>query len=97
MSRLYVLVRSDLDPTYRMVQGMHAVAEHCISRPDYWDNETLVVCKVRTEAQLLNWIHKLERMDMWYASFHEPDLDNQLTAIAVVDDSGLFKHLEVSK
>lgn len=34
MNKLYVLVREDLDSSYRMVQGAHAVAEWMIKFPE---------------------------------------------------------------
>ena len=44
--KLYVLVRKDLDETYRLVQGGHAIAEYSL-RGDKalyqeWNNGTLV-------------------------------------------------------
>ena len=88
--RLYVLVRSDLDATYRMVQGMHAVAAHTLQYPNEWKNETIVVCKVKHEAALENWLFKLQNHDRKFTYFHEPDIDNQLTALATVDKGSFF-------
>ena len=44
--KMYVLVRKDLDETYGVVQGCHAVAEYSLRGDktlyDKWNNGTLV-------------------------------------------------------
>ena len=57
--KMYVLVRKDLDKTYRMVQGAHAIAEYSL-RGDKalygaWNNSTVVFLGVTDEPALEHW------------------------------------------
>jgi hypothetical protein len=74
---------------------MHAVAQHILEYGT-WKNSTLVVLGIRNEQRLHKWMCKLDRLGKDYSKFYEPDIDNQLTAIACADDSEtLFKRLEL--
>lgn len=71
MKRLYVLIDQKLDAVYGCVQGGHAVAQWLLEHPNQeWNNSYLIYLY----ADLVN---------KDYSSFYEPDLDNQLTAIAL--------------
>ncbi|MFW5793990.1 MAG: hypothetical protein ACOCV1_00720 [Bacillota bacterium] len=50
---------------------------------------------MRSEFDLKKWISKIERLDIHYSVFREPDLNNQITAIATVSDGKLFKNLSL--
>ena len=95
--KLYVLTRTDLpDLTYSGVQGGHALAQYIFENPDTaWKNGTLVYLGVTSEAELARWRRKLERKGIKYAQFHEPDIGNQLTAIAAVTDTKIFSKLKL--
>ena len=96
--KMYVLVRSDLETTYRGVQGIHAVvAYYEAGNATDWHNDTLVQLGVRNEQALQMWAWKLDQKKKKYVGFREPDLNNQLTAIACVDTGEIFKHLPVSR
>ena len=93
---MYVLVRKDLDPTYRCVQGTHAVAEYILYYPELaekWGNSTLVFLGVRFPKGLREWHDKLEGAQKKFVAFFEPDQDEQITAIACLDDGRIFKDL----
>jgi hypothetical protein len=92
--RLYVLVRKDLDPQYRAVQAGHAVAEWLLHNQS-WRNETLIYLGVPNEFSLYRWADKLDRKGIEWMGFREPDIGNQLTAIASVNDGRIFKNLEL--
>lgn len=53
-----------------------------------WQNGTLVFLEA-PDIDLLK--EKLDREDIIYSSFIEPDIGNKLTAIATTHDNGLFK------
>jgi hypothetical protein len=89
-----VLVRKDLSESYRAVQAGHAVAEWLL-RDQTWQNETLVYLGVDNENELTKWKRKLEFRNMKYAAFREPDIGNQLTAIATLTDGKIFKKLKL--
>lgn len=94
MSKLYVIVRRDISPSQQAVQAGHAVAQFCLMKPMQWTNGTLVYLGVKSEIQLLNWIRKLDECVI----FREPDIGNQITAIASLSNSdGIFQKLNLLK
>lgn len=82
-NRLYVLVSNQLEPIYGAVQGGHAIAQWMIEHSNnlYWQNETVVY--LSCDIQSILW--KLGDDDI--SIFREPDLDNIITAIAVVGNA----------
>lgn len=93
-NRLYILVSEDLAPIYGAVQGGHAIAQWMLEHSDnlYWKNETVVYlsCNVEKMKYLLEWDD--------ISIFREPDLNNKLTAIAVVGNprnGRMFKKLRL--
>ena len=94
-NRLYVLVREDLGPSYAAVQAGHGMAQYMLEFPDVWRNHTLVYLRVKDEKHLLEWRDKLIVKGIPYAIFREPDIDNQATSLACVDDGKLFKSLQL--
>jgi hypothetical protein len=92
--RLYVLVRKDLPESYRAVQAGHAVAEWLL-HDQSWQNETLIYLTVTNEFSLYRWADKLDRKEIKWIGFREPDIGNQLTAIATLSDGRVFRNLEL--
>jgi len=92
--RLYVLVRNDLPQSYKAVQAGHAVAEWLL-RDQTWRNETLVYLGVNDENELLDWKERLDFKNKKYTEFREPDIGNQLTAIATLTEGKIFKNLKL--
>jgi len=88
--KLYVLVRKDLPVSYIAVQAGHAVAEWLL-HDQRWRNETLIYLGVKDEKELLHWIDKLDFKDIKYVKFREPDIGNQLTAIAILGNDKMFR------
>lgn len=89
MKRLYVLIDQKLDAVYGCVQGGHAVAQWLLEHPNQnWNNNYLY-------ADLDKWKVRLDLTNKDYSTFHEPDLNNQLTAIALQDDGRMFKKLKL--
>ena len=76
--KMYVLVRKDLEPIYRMVQGGHAIAEYSLrgDQDTYkeWNNSTVVFLGVKNEDALKLWSLKLAKKGRIYTGFREPDL-----------------------
>lgn len=92
--RLYVLVRKDLPESYRAVQAGHAVAAWLL-RDRSWNNETLIYLSVPNEASLYRWANKLDLKGVNWVDFREPDIGNQMTAMAVLSDGKIFKNLKL--
>ena len=93
-NRLYVIVRKDLSESYMAVQAGHAVAQWLLSDQS-WRNETLIYLGVENEKELLSWKDRLDFKNTKYAEFREPDIGNQLTAIATLTDGKIFKKLKL--
>lgn len=58
-----------------------------------WKNNYLIYLK----ADLSKLTEKLDRLGIYYTVFREPDLGNQITAIAVLGHRILFKRLQLVK
>jgi len=95
---MYVLVRRDLDVTYRCVQGGHAISKFALDHYDKlkeWNNNTIVYLGVPNEYVLNLWVSKLEDKEKIYSCFIEPDLGDKITSIACVDTGEIFKSLRI--
>jgi hypothetical protein len=55
----------------------------------------LVYLGINNEEELIHWTQVLEYKDIQYVEFREPDLGNQLTAIACLTDKKIFKKLKL--
>ena len=90
--KLYVIVRKDLSISQRAVQAGHAVAEFLLRGPfSRWSNGTLVYLGVKGLHQLENLKRKFENEGIDYIEFREPDIGNEITALATDVNS---KHIE---
>lgn len=97
---MYVFVRKDLSHPQQVVQACHAAIEssrHFISLDS--EHPSVIVCGVRDESNLWKIHRRLERLGVQFRDFYEPDIDNQLTAIASSPISGAnretFKHYQL--
>jgi hypothetical protein len=104
MKRLYVLTRNDLGLAYQAVQGAHAVAQFVLDYPDNeWKNGYLIFMAEEDEDELKYWRGNLQfdndmlsdEKKIPFSLFYEPDLDNQLTAIAVYTNGRMFRKLPI--
>lgn len=94
--KLYVIVRKDLSPSQRAVQAGHAVAEFLLRGPfSRWSNGTLVYLGVKGLNQLENLKYKLQSLDIPFTEFREPDVGDQVTAIATDQNCELFNKLRL--
>jgi len=93
--RLYVLVRKDLGHSERAVQAGHAVAGFLLNGSKEWKNETLIYLGVKGEHQLKTWINKLSRLNIKCIPWREPDMNNEVTAIATIAESEIFKNVNL--
>lgn len=95
MKKLYVIVRKDLTPSQRAVQAGHAVAEYLLHSPKQWKNETLIYLGVKSLTQLKNIKRKLGFRGVKFTEWREPDLNNEITAIASDCENPIFKKLNL--
>ncbi len=92
---IYVIVRKDLPKSQQAVQGGHALAQLLLDNQTTWNNGTLVYLGV-SNIKILEDIYKnLFLQKEVVSKFEEPDLLNELTAIAVLSESLLSKFPEL--
>ena len=92
MKRLYVLINKDLSPVYGCVQGGHAVAQWLLDHPGQtWNNSYLIYLK----CNLFSMRRRLIKLQRDFSEFREPDLNNEITAIAIEDNGKLFRNLKL--
>ncbi len=91
-NKLYVLVDKSLRPVYGCVQGGHAVAQWLLDHPGQtWNNSYLIYLK----CNLFSMRRRLIKLQRDFSEFREPDLNNELTAIAIEDNGKLFRNLKL--
>ena len=85
---LYVVTRRDMTPGYQGVQSIHAALEFAALYPDtfmYWNLSSNYLCwlSVKDEAVLASYLRAAEAKGIKSVGFYEPDIGDQLTAIAI--------------
>lgn len=74
-------------PGNQAVQASHSLIQFVFEYPEtssVWvKNPYLVQLSVENEEKLYNLIRKLKKSNLKYSVFREPDLNNQVTAIAI--------------
>jgi len=89
-----VIVRDDLTVPQKAVQAGHAIAAFMLKHKDtQWDNGTLVYLKVNNKVALLNVMAGLWDTPNDRIAFFEPDLNNEITAIACLGRNKVVKKL----
>ena len=92
-SKVYVICRDDLDTVYASVQGGHALADLILSgKLKNWNNEYLIYLQCDL-AQMFEIRARLDKKLSRYGKFYEPDMDYELTALAVESNATLFRGL----
>ena len=82
------MTRKDIHPGYQAVQSVHSVPLFFMEHPEIfleWYNVSnyLAVLSVDNEESLKNLINKAHDRGLKYSVFTEPDIDNQITSIAI--------------
>jgi hypothetical protein len=78
-----VLVRKDLPHPQQVVQACHASIEAARSfLPTGAAHPFVIVCGIRDGPALARCLERLRSLGIAHRPFHEPDIGNQLTAIA---------------
>lgn len=101
---LYVVTRRDLTPGYQGVQSQHALVEFAHMFPDAfrkWKEDSNYLCWVSVkDLTELRWYAKVASYDgIKIATFHEPDIDFDMTAFAAepgAKSARLFKPLDLA-
>ena len=95
--KLFVIVRKDLTTSQQAVQAGHAVAAFLLDGHFFrrWENETLIYLGVKGLTQLENIKRKFQFNDIPFIEFHEPDLNDETTAIATNVDNRIVERLNL--
>lgn len=96
--KLYVLTRQDLSPGQQATQSAHAAFslahEHPELTRDWYERSSyLVLLGVPDEPALRAWIERLADVGATMISWREPDLDDELTSLAVAPSPGVERAL----
>lgn len=83
-----MITRSDLEPGYQAVQSMHALRQFTAEHPEidkaWFDNSNyLGLLSVSNEEELIRLTKKAADLGIEFSIFREPDIDDQVTAIAI--------------
>jgi peptidyl-tRNA hydrolase len=86
--KVFLVTRADLSDAQQAVQAAHALQEFNIlwpaeARDWHTKSNTLAFLVVADEAALGVLLKKARRRDIPAAPFHEPDRNNEMTAIAL--------------
>ena len=87
-SKLIAITHKDLKPGYQAVQASHAAIEFIFEHPEIahdWYNisKYLVFLSVKNLDELVELSEKLSYKGIKHSKFYEPDIGNELTAIAL--------------
>lgn len=87
-SKLIVITRKDLSPGSQAVQASHASIEFIYQHPEiskewYDISKYLVFLSVKNQDELIELTKKLSQNGILFSKFYEPDLEDELTAVAL--------------
>ncbi len=93
-SKLYLLINNSLSVGLTVAQAVHGGVQWVLDNHPHqtWNNGTLVCLAC---PNIDEWKQKLEFLNVNFSTFHEPDIDNQLTASIVYGHEKLFRKLKL--
>lgn len=82
------MTRSDLSPGQQATQSTHAALTFAVEHPLlmsewYRTSSYLVLLSAKSEFHLRTIHHRVKDACLTHVCWHEPDLDNEMTALAV--------------
>lgn len=88
---MYIVTRNDLTLQYQLPQTIHATIQFANDWPEeqrrwFKNSNTVVVVAAKNLNDLLTFKERLSGLKLKYSCFYEPDIGNELTAIAIVPD-----------
>ena len=98
--KLYIVVLSSLDSGQKMAQACHAMATFALEHPEvtrHW-HDTSNTIAVLEHHDLQERVASLEKKGRTLVRFHEPDMDNVLTAFCAEPASKYqLSHLRLAR
>ena len=99
--RIYTLTRKDMSQGQKAVQSGHALAQYIIDfnphKTGLWDNGSIINLELGSEKSLKKWIRKLEELNIDFSIFREPDMNHEITSIAILHKGEIFKGIPLLK
>lgn len=94
--KLVIVTRKDISPGYQAVQSAHAIPQFAYEHSQvfyewYKNSNYLVLLSVKDEDSLKRLIHSASQKGIKHSVFTEPDLNNQITSIALEPSSDTYK------
>lgn len=82
------ITRQDITPGYQVVQTAHAIADFIHDHPEVskqWKDESnsIITLATKDEQSLIALYERLKQVTPYVTAFYEPDVQDQMTAIAV--------------
>ncbi len=102
MDKLYLVARSDLKDGPKAVQTVHAAIEYVFAHPAicrkwHLNSNYIAMLEARDEKALKRLVEKATLLGLTFSTFHEPDLDNELTAVVFGPEAKrLCRHLPLA-
>jgi hypothetical protein len=95
---LVTITRQDITPGYQVVQTAHAIADFIHEHPavsKQWKEESnsIITLSTKDEQSLTDYFNRLKELTPYVTSFYEPDVEDQMTAIAVYGTPSIRKVL----
>lgn len=86
--KLFLITRQDLSPGYQAVQSCHALRQFTAEHPEkdlewFTTSNYLALLSVKNEHELRKLFIDAKESGLKCSGFEEPDVDNELTAIAI--------------
>lgn len=99
--RIYTLTRTDMDIGQKITQAGHSLAQYIIDhnphKNEKWTNGSIINLALGSEKSLRRWIKKLESLEIEYSIFREPDMDHEITSIAILHKGDIFYGIPLLK
>ena len=94
--KLTTVTRSDLSEGYQSVQSTHAAIQFQYEYPEvskkwYQESNYIVSLSCSNEEQLMILAYRARDMGLNVSMFYEPDIGDQLTAIAIEPSEHTYK------
>lgn len=86
--KLYILTHSDLPLKYQVPQSNHAAMEFAAQYPTEFSewhkkSNSIIILNCQSERKLIEFSQKLRDKNIKFSEFREPDIGDELTAIAI--------------
>lgn len=86
--KLFIITRQDISNGYQAVQSAHAICQFTFEHREiatewYEQSNYLALLSVSNEQELIALINKASSHGLRFSVFREPDINNEITAIAL--------------